>query len=159
VISFGTSVRIERPIEEVFALVSDPIQLPRWNSAVQSVQGTSGGNGEPGSTYSMKRELPTGQVQTGLEVFARKQPSEFGIRTTRGPTPFVYHYGFVCAGAHTIVHLDATVALPGVAAVLAPLAARSVRRGVDANSVSLKRTLEEGAADAAMRRRRLYCRN
>ena len=153
--SFGTSVRIERPIEEV----SDPIQLPRWNSTEQSVQRTSGGNGEPGSTYSMKRELPTGQVQNGVEVFARKQPSEFGIRTTRGPTPFVYHYGFASDGAHTIVHLDATVAFPGVAAVLAPLATRSVRRGVDANSVSLKRTLEEGAADAAMRRRRLYCRN
>ncbi len=40
-ISFETSVRIERPIEEVFDFVSDPTQFPRWNSAVQAVNGTS----------------------------------------------------------------------------------------------------------------------
>lgn len=34
-IGFETSVRIERPIEEVFALVSDPLQFPLWNSAVR----------------------------------------------------------------------------------------------------------------------------
>ena len=92
VISFETSVRIERPIEEVFAFVSDPIQFPRWNSAVQAVRRTSarGETGEVGSTYSMERELPSGRVENGLEVFVREQPTEFGIRTTSGPTPFVY---------------------------------------------------------------------
>jgi len=145
VISFETSVRIERAIEEVFALVSDPLRFPLWNSAVQTVQRTSGETGEPGSTYSMERELPTGRVENELEVFARKSPSEFGIRTTRGPTPFIYRYRFASDGADTVVHLGASVELPGVAAVLGPLAARGVRRGVDANFASLKRTLEEGA--------------
>jgi len=101
----------------------------------------------------MERELPTGEVENGLEVFARKQPSEFGIRTTRGPTPFVYHYGFASDGAHTIVHLDAKVELPGVADMLGPRAARWVKRGVDANFASLKRALEDGAAYARMRLR------
>jgi hypothetical protein len=62
VISFETGVRVERPIEEVFAFVSDPLLFPRWNSAVQTVKGTSGGTGELGSTYSMERELPTGRL-------------------------------------------------------------------------------------------------
>ncbi len=143
-ISFETSVRIERPIEEVFAFVSDPMQLPMWNSAVRTVQGTSGETGEPGATYSMERELPGGNVKNGLEVFARERPKEFGIRTTQGPTPFVYRYRFASDGADTVVHLDARVELPGVAAILGPLAARGVRRGVDANFASLKRILEEG---------------
>ena len=147
-ISFETSVRIARPIEQVFAFVSDPIQFPQWNSAVQAVRhtsavrGPSGGTGEPGSTYSMQRELPSGQVENGLEVFVREQPTEFGIRTTSGPTPFVYDYGFAADGEDTIVHLDASVELAGVAGMLGPLAARAVRRGVDANFTALKRTLE-----------------
>ena len=140
--TFETSVRIERPIEEVFAFVSDPIQFPLWNSAVQTVMGTSGERGEPGSTYSMERELPTGRVENELEVFIREHPGEFGIRTTRGPTPFVYQYGFATDGADTIVHLDARVELAGVAAVLGPLAGRGIRRGVDANFAALKRILE-----------------
>ena len=141
-ISFETDVRIEHRIEDVFAFVSDPARFPLWNSAVQTVHATSGDAGEPGSTYSMERELPAGRVENGLEIFARERPSDFGIRTTRGPTPFDYHYGFASDGGTTVVHLDATVELPDIARVLGPLAARGVRRGVDANFAALKRILE-----------------
>jgi hypothetical protein len=142
VISFETSVRIERPIEDVFAFVSDPLLFPRWNSAVQAVNNTSGVTGEVASTYSMRRELPTGQVENDLEVLVRERPSEFVIRTTSGPTPFLYHYGFASDGAGTVVHLQASVELPGVGGVLGPLAARGVKRGVDTNFAALKRALE-----------------
>ena len=141
-ISFETSVRIERPVEKVFAFVSDPLLFPQWNSAVQTVHADSGAAGELGSTYSMHRQLPTGQVENDLEVFAREEPNEFGIRTTSGPTPFVYRYRFASHSVGTMVDLDASVELPGVTAVLGPLAARGVRRGVDANFVALKRALE-----------------
>ena len=144
-ISFETSVRIERSIEQVFAFVSDPLQFPRWNSAVQTVRRTSGDTGEPGSIYSMERELPTGRVENGLEIFAHEHPSEFGIRTTSGPTPFLYRYRFVSEGSTTVVHLAASVELPGVGALLGPLATRGVRRGVDANFAALKQILEETA--------------
>ena len=144
-ITFDTSVRIGRPIEDVFGFVSDPLQFPRWNSAVHAVRIISGARGELGSTYSMGRELPTGGVENELEVFARNDPSELGIRTTSGPTPFVYRYRFASERGATVVRLDARVELPGVAAALGPLAARGVRRGVDANFAALKRILEEPA--------------
>jgi carbon monoxide dehydrogenase subunit G len=142
VIDFETRVRVERPIDHVFAFVSDPLRFPLWNSAVQNVQGTSG------ATYSMQRELPSGRVENELVVFAREHPSEFGIRTTSGPTPFSYRYRFTSDGAGTVIHLDASVELPGVAAVLGPLAARAVRRGVDANFAALKLMLEAGTRAA-----------
>jgi hypothetical protein len=90
-------------------------------------------------------DRPSGDA---LEVFAREHPSEFGICTTSGPTPFSYRYRFTSDGADTVVHLDATVELPRVAAVLGPLAARGVKRGVDGNHAALKRTLEGGGAGA-----------
>jgi uncharacterized membrane protein len=142
VIGFETTVQIGRPIEDVFDFVSDPTELPGWNSAVTSVRGMSGETGAPGSTYALRRQLPTGATENGLEVFARERPTEFGIRTTSGPTPFSYRYRFASDGVDTIVHLDAAVELPGPAAVLGPLAARAVKRGVDANFSTLKRTLE-----------------
>jgi uncharacterized membrane protein len=147
-ISFETSVRVERPVEEVFAFVSDPLLFPRWNSAVQTVHLTSGEPGGLGSTYSMQREIPTGGVENGIEIFEREHPAEFGIRTTSGPTPFLYRYRFASDSADTIVHLDASVELPGVAAILGPLAARGVRRAVDANLGALKLTLEASIRDA-----------
>jgi uncharacterized protein YndB with AHSA1/START domain len=145
VITFQTSVRVERPIDEVFAFVSNPLLFPRWNSAVQTVHGTSGERGQPGSTYSMQRQLPTGQVENELTVVSREHPTEFAIRTTSGPTPFLYHYRFAADHSDTVVHLDGSVEVSGATAVLGPLAARGVRRSVDANLTALKHTLEATA--------------
>ena len=119
VISFRDSIRIDRPIEQVFAFVSDPIQLPALElggagrAAYLRRARSLERDRRPGSTYAMERELPSGQVENGLEVFAREQPTEFGIRTTSGPTPFVYDYQFGFDGEDTIVHLDASVELDG----------------------------------------------
>lgn len=87
VIGFETSVRMERPIEDVFAFVSDPLLFPRWNSAVQTVHGTSGQASVPGSRYSIQRELPSGRVENELEVLAREHPSEFGNPHDLRPDP------------------------------------------------------------------------
>jgi uncharacterized protein YndB with AHSA1/START domain len=40
VITLETDVRIARPLEEVFAYVSEPLNFPDWNSAVQTVRNT-----------------------------------------------------------------------------------------------------------------------
>jgi hypothetical protein len=122
--------------------------FPRWNSAVQTVHGTSEQTGGPGSTYSMQRQLPTGQVENELEILTREHPTKFSIRTTSGPTPFLYDYRFAPDAADTVVHLDASVELPGVTAVLGPLAARGVRRGADANLEALQHALQASAQDA-----------
>jgi uncharacterized protein YndB with AHSA1/START domain len=149
VITFETSVRVGRPIEDVFAFVADPFQFPRWNSAVQAVDITSGRPGEPGSTYSMVRDLPTGRVENELQVVARDHPTEFGIRTTSGPTAFVYRYRFTSEDRATVVRLDASSELPGVPGLLGPVAAFAVRRRVDANFAALRRTLEREVGTAA----------
>jgi hypothetical protein len=142
VIAFETSVRIARPVEEVFALVGDPLRFPRWNSAVKTVRLTTGQQGEVGSTYLMERDLPTGRGENQLEVFARRPPNEFAIRTLSGPTPFIYRYRLSADAGATVLELDAEVKLPGPAALLGPVAARGVKRGVDANLAALKAILE-----------------
>ena len=88
-IALQTSIGIERPIEDVFAYVSDPRNLPAWNSAVQAVRPTSPASHSLDSTFSMRRQLPTGPVTNQLEVIARQPPRDFAIRTTTGPTPFL----------------------------------------------------------------------
>ena len=146
VISFETSVRIDRPIETVFDYVSDPAGFPRWNSAVQAVRPTSAVTGDVGSTYSMERDLPSGRAENGLEIVARERPREFAIRTTSGPTPFVYRYRFSPDDGATIVRLDAEVDLAGAAALVPPLARLAVKRGVDDNFAALKAILEASAS-------------
>jgi len=136
-ISFETDLLIARPADEVFAYVADPRRFPEWNSAVESVAATRDG-------YVMRRRLPGGAATNGLEVVERDAPGAFTIRTTSGPTPFVYRYRFEPTGGGTVVRLAAEVVLSGAAALAGPLAARAIRRGVDANLATLRAILERG---------------
>ena len=145
-ITFETDVRIERPIEEVFAYVSDPLNFPRWNSAVEAVRKTSAGESDVGSTYLMERQLPTGRASNELEIVAHERPKAFAIRATSGPTPFVYRYRFSSESGGTVVQLDAEVELQGTAALLGKLARPAVKKGVDENFAALKELLEARAA-------------
>jgi uncharacterized protein YndB with AHSA1/START domain len=140
--NFETSVRIERPVEEVFDYVSDPLNFPAWNSAVQSVEQTSAGADGIGATYRMERDLPGGRAENGLEVVDAERPTLFVIRTTSGPTPFLYRYVLKGEGSATELGLAAEVELGGLAGALGPLASRAVKHGVDSNFADLKRVLE-----------------
>jgi uncharacterized membrane protein len=142
---FESSVRISRPIDEVFAYVSDPLNLPTWNSAVRAVRRKHGQEGEVGSRYTIERELPSGRVRNELAIVAHQAATEFGIRTLSGPTPFTYRYRFSAAHGETVLHLEAAVELTGAAALLGPLAGRAIKRGVDDNFGELKRLLEPTA--------------
>jgi carbon monoxide dehydrogenase subunit G len=139
-IEIQTSVRIERPADAVFALLSDPREFPLWNSAVDSVRRT-------GTTYAMRRTLPTGPADNELEIVESEAPTRFAIRTLSGPTPFVYRYRLVPDDGATVVELDATVELGGPVGLLGPLAARAVKRGIDANLGSLRDALERDGGD------------
>ena len=141
-IVFRTSIGIKRPAEEVFAYVCDPRNLPAWNSAVQAVRPTSPATNGVGSTFSMNRNLPTGPATNQLEITASKPPHEFTIRTTAGPTPFLYRYEFAAQNGETVVQLDAKVELDGLATRLPQLARRAVKEGVDDNLATLKMILE-----------------
>jgi uncharacterized protein YndB with AHSA1/START domain len=136
--SFSTTIRISRPIEDVFARVADPRAFPDWNSAVESVHAAPGA----GPRYVMHRRLPGGRVTNELEIVERHAPTAFTIRTTSGPTPFVYRYRFERAGEGTLVTLLAEVELAGLAALAGPVATHAVRRGVDANLATLRSILE-----------------
>jgi carbon monoxide dehydrogenase subunit G len=141
-ITIETSIRIARPADEVFAFLSDPLRFPLWNSAVTSVHGA-------GTRYVMHRSLPTGHAENGLEVLQSDAPARFAIRTTSGPTPFVYRYALSERGGATTVALDASVELDGPFALLGPLAGRAVRRGIDANLSTLRDALERGRTSTA----------
>jgi len=132
-INLKTSVRIPRTIEDAFAYVSDPRHFPAWNSAVKEVRATSE-PGKVGSTYEMERDLPTGRARNGLEIVTLEPPAVFAIRTTSGPTPFLYTYRLRADGQDTLLELDAEIEVPR-------LLASFLRRGIEANLATLVREL------------------
>ena len=132
-ILFATSITITRPIDDVYARLADPAGFPAWNSAVERVQARGDGR------YVMHRRLPTGPAVNELEVIERNPPTAFAVRTTSGPTPFVYRYALEPTDGGTLVTLRAEADVPGPAV----LVKHAVKHGVDANLATLKAILEE----------------
>jgi uncharacterized protein YndB with AHSA1/START domain len=145
---FETTVQIARPRDEVFDYVADPRRFPEWNSAVTSVVPLDGTSGAAGR-YLMQRLLPTGAATNQLEIVAWRPPEELAIRTTTGPTPFTYRYEFTANGPLTLIRLSGDVTLGGSASLLGSLAARAIKRGVDANLATLRDILERGGGGGA----------
>jgi uncharacterized protein YndB with AHSA1/START domain len=140
-ISFEATTRINRPIEDVFQFVADGRNAAQWNSAVKNVWQTSDGPVRVGTTYRMVRELPQGRVENTYSVIEYIPNRKLSIQTTSGPTPFVYRYSFKPVASGTELALKAEVDL-GAVNVLAPIAGRAIKRGVEANFSTLKRRLE-----------------
>jgi carbon monoxide dehydrogenase subunit G len=141
-IVFETSIRIDRPVGEVFSYVSDPVNLPNWNSAVEEVRRTA-------PRFVMVRRLPIGRAVNELEVVESRPPRSFEIRTLSGPTPFRYRYRFSGEGEQTLIRLEAEVDLRGAATMLPRLVRGMVKNGVDANFAALKALLEARPPAAA----------
>jgi uncharacterized protein YndB with AHSA1/START domain len=138
VIRFSTSVRIERPVDRVFAAIADPERYPDWNSAVRRVTPID----EDAGRFRMERELPSGPATNLLEIVEEAPPEELVIRASEGPTPFTYRYRLHGTNGATELSLEAEVELGGLAGRLGPIAELAVRRGVDENFAQLKRSLE-----------------
>ncbi|MGZ6696915.1 MAG: SRPBCC family protein [Solirubrobacteraceae bacterium] len=140
---FKTAVSIQRSIDDVFAYVSDPLNMPQWYSAVQTVDQLSGGEPRAGSTYLVRRQLPGGgAARNEMEIVAHEAPARFTIATTSGPTPLTYRYALSPDAGATLLELHATVELSAIAGLAGPLAVRAVKRGMDANLAALKANLE-----------------
>jgi hypothetical protein len=90
----------------------------------------------------MERLLPGGRVENQLEIVTRERPKEFAVRTTSGPTPFVYRYLFSAVDGETDITLVGSFAMTGAAALVAPLATHAVKRGVEENLATPKGVLE-----------------
>ena len=75
-------------------------------------------------------------------IVTSRAPEELSIRTTSGPTPFDYRYEFATTAEGTLIRLHGDVQIRAGAALLGPLAAKAVKRGVDANFATLRAILE-----------------
>jgi uncharacterized protein YndB with AHSA1/START domain len=139
---FETTVAIARARDAVFAYLADPRHFPSWNSAVESVVPLTDATPAAGGRYVMQRLLPTGAATNELEIVTLRPPKELAIRTTSGPTPFLYRYQFATTAAGTLVRLHAEVRVGGTDSLLAPLAAQAIKHGVNANLATLRDILE-----------------
>jgi uncharacterized membrane protein len=82
---FKISTTINRPLEEVFAVVSRIENNPKWSSVVLNAEQTSPGPPGIGTTAKTTGKFLGKRIETGLEITEFEPNRKFAYRSTSGP--------------------------------------------------------------------------
>lgn len=79
------SVVINKPVEEVFALVTDGSQAHTWQGGLEAVEGTTN---RVGSKYTEVRKLLGKEMRSTMEVTAFEPDTHWAAKVVKGPVPY-----------------------------------------------------------------------
>jgi uncharacterized protein YndB with AHSA1/START domain len=139
--TFENVVTIGRPIEDVFAFLSDFENVPKWNYAIVETRKVSEGAVGVGTTYRQVRSVPS-RSEESFEVTAYDPPRHLAIQGQLGPFPSRLSYALDALPEGTRVTNSVELQLRGPGRLLGPLAVPRVRDAVGANLRKLKELLD-----------------
>lgn len=134
-------VVIKRPVDEVFAFVSDPRKDTEWEAALLSGQ-TLGGPKSVDSKEAQIRKLLGPQFESTAQITGLEPNRRIDVRGSSGPLPFEGSWSFEAASGRTRVTFTADIRASGVAKVTEPVFVRMLERDAQANLENLKKVLE-----------------
>jgi uncharacterized protein YndB with AHSA1/START domain len=139
--TFENAVVIGRPIEDVFAFLSDFENVPKWNHAIVETRKVSEGAVGVGTIYRQVRSVPS-RSEESFEVTAYDPPRHLEIQGQLGPFPSRLSYALEALPEGTRVTNSVELELRGPGRLLGPVAVPRVRDAVGANLRKLKELLD-----------------
>ena len=146
---FEINLVINRPIDEVFAFISNPENLPRWRASILEVQKDSS---EPLGVGSVVRGRFTflGRPFDGnLEIIAREPHRSYMTRMTEGPFPLEARYTLEPVEGGTRLTLAIQGEPGGFFKLAESLVVSMAKRSYEADLNNLKEMLEAKAVEVA----------
>jgi uncharacterized protein YndB with AHSA1/START domain len=137
-----SSVLIDRPIEEVFAYVTDPKNVAQWAGPVVDSKITSEGPVGLGTTSSRTTHFLGRTVEATYEITEYEPNSRYADKTTSGPVPINSRILFEQVGGSTKVTIQGELEAAGFFKLAEPLVARMAKRQVSTDAQTLKDLLE-----------------
>lgn len=136
-------VAIQRPIEEVFAFLTDMHNVSRW-TPVKSIRPVAG-NGEQvavGETYIQVIEFMGQQFEITTEITTYQPSKAFGFKAVSGPVPLTSTFTLTPVENGTQITLVGEGELGNALKFAGPLASSLVKKQLDSQLALLKQVLE-----------------
>jgi uncharacterized protein YndB with AHSA1/START domain len=140
VATFEHSVTIDRPVEEVFAYLTDIRNLPRWQDGVVDARAEQ--EAGPGAQFTEVRSFLGKRIESTMEIFEYEPSRVFSIRVAKGPIPFEVRHVFEVAGDGTRIQVHGSGEPGGFFKLAEPLVARQAEKAAKKSFATLKKLLE-----------------
>jgi len=139
----GTTV-IDRPIEDVFAFLSDGTNDPKFSPRVLEIRKTTDGPVGVGTVYASTVKDAGVKTSREFEITEFERPTRirWAERSKNQVTAPEGGYDLAPEGGGTRVTVYNVLEGHGIGKLLAPLALRSARKGADQFAQSIKAAVE-----------------
>jgi carbon monoxide dehydrogenase subunit G len=84
------SIEIARAVEDVFAFIANPENLPEWVGPVVEVSSQARGPLNPGDRFTIVQKFLGRKLTSPCEVIDCEPNRKYGYRTTGGPVPLTF---------------------------------------------------------------------
>ncbi len=148
-VSFEISVQINRPLEEVFAYLDDPRNLPEWNTVVEEAIPSETPT-RVGTKTQMRARFLGRKIESTQEV-VEHQPNRRVVIKSDKPFPLTQTVTFERVGSGTKVTLVAEVEPGGFFKLGETIVNRIAKKQFQAQFDTLKEILEARTPAGAQR--------
>ncbi len=142
-ITIDLSALVDCPLPQVFAFVSNPLNLPKWQHMIASIEPLTSGEVALGSKYRVSAEMMGRKIDGQMEVTTFDPAGgRFGFTNQAGPMQVTVTISLkpVGTGAKIALHADGNPG--GVFKIAEGVLAGQVRSQMEANLARLKSVLE-----------------
>ena len=143
--TFRTSILINRPLEEVFAFLSNAENDPKWRSGAVEVKKTSKGPVGVDSTWSSVGHLLGQRIENEMECTEYESNWKYTVKSQSGSFPIESRATFEHIAGSTGINLTAEAELGGLFSVAEPLLTNLVKRQFQGYLANLKDLMEAHA--------------
>lgn len=141
-ITLDLSTLVDRPMSDVFTFISNPLNLPKWQSMIASIEQVTPGAVGVGSKYKVAAEMMGRKIDGLMEITTFAPPDKFGFTNQAGPMQVTVTVALkpVGTGAKIALHADGNPG--GVFKIAEGVMAGQVKSQMEANLARLKSVLE-----------------
>ena len=142
--NFDLSVIINRPLDDVWAVISDPTQMPKWRKVLKKVEMLTDepyGLGSRGR--DTERMMGRDQVTT-WEVTEYEEKKRISLRAIEGPFPFEGSMTVAEAEGGTSFSFNAKFGFKGIFVLLGPFMRPWIKGQIKGDLNGLKTLVESG---------------
>ncbi len=144
-INLDFSTLIDVPVKDVYAFVSNPNNMSKWNSAVVSIQQATPGEVGVGTKFKTVGEVMGRRLEGELQVQAYEPESKCGFQLNAGPMQMNLTLLFKSVGTGTKLSLNVQGNPVGVFKLAEGVMTGQVKSLMEGNFAKLKSVLESGA--------------
>lgn len=137
-----TETTIERPVDEVFAFISDPFNDPAWCPSVRSVVQAAGDGPGVGARYDVVHDPMGKPAELRYEILEFDPPTRMVMEQVDHLGTFVTTYELSAVGSATRLIQASDLRFKSYGRLIAPIVRHFVSKGTRDQFVRLKGLLE-----------------